>query len=297
LNGGDSLAHHITGKGRLVGLLGSPIKHSLSPQMHNLAFSHMGLPYAYIAFDANESNLEEIVKAMRALNVVGFNVTMPNKQSIIPLLDEVSPEAEWIGAVNTVHNDNGRLIGYNTDGKGYVQSLIEASIEFKDRKVTILGAGGSCRAIAIQLAIEGVREIEIINRHVSKASDIKNIINKKIPSCLVYANELSDSSLINSLRDSDILINTTSIGMEPNEDTSIIVDPRAFRRDLVVSDIIYKPSRTKLLKMAEASGCRTINGFGMMIWQGALAFKIWTGYDMPTELVKDKFLSSMSTGQ
>lgn len=287
------MAHHITGKAKLVGLLGYPISHSLSPQMHNTAFSHLGLPYAYLTFDTKEDNLEDVLKAMRVLNVAGFNVTMPNKTNVIPLLDEIAPEAQWIGAVNTVINDNGRLIGHNTDGKGYVQALREEGIDFEGKKFVVVGAGGGAKAVAIQLAADGAGEIVILNRHLEGAEIISNVIKDKIPTCKASALEFNADTLKEALKDADILVNTTSVGMTPNEDASIVTDPSVLRRELIVSDIIYKPAKTKLLKMAEAAGCRTINGFGMMIWQGAMAFKIWTGEDMPVDLVKQKFLQTL----
>lgn len=288
---------NITGKTKLVCLLGYPISHSLSPQMHNTAFNYLELGYAYLAFDTKKDELENVVKAMRVLNVSGFNVTMPHKQNIIPLLDEVSLEAQWIGAVNTVHNDNGKLVGYNTDGKGYIKSLKEADIAFEGKKLVLVGAGGAARAVAVQLAIDGAGEIVILNRHIAGAEKIRNIISHKIPACKVSALEFNQENLKEALKDADILVNTTSLGMNDQEDKSIVSDPSVFRRELIVSDIIYNPAKTKLLKMAEAAGCRTINGFGMIIWQGAMAFKIWTGEDMPVDLVKQEFLANMESGK
>lgn len=280
------MANNITGRTRLIALLGHPVSHSISPQMHNIAFDHLGLDYAYLAFDTKEKNLEKIVEAMKVLNVAGFNVTMPNKQSIMQFLDEVSKEAEWIGAVNTVHNDNGKLIGYNTDGKGYVQSLREENIDFVGKKIVIVGAGGAARAICIQLAIDGAGEIAILNRSLAKAKEIRDIISEKLSECSVSALEFNDRNLKEALEDGSILINATSLGMDHHEDKSILSDPKVLKRDLVVSDLIYKPDKTRLLKLAEAAGCKTINGFGMVIWQGAMAFKLWTGEDMPVDLVK-----------
>ncbi|MBB6215269.1 shikimate dehydrogenase [Anaerosolibacter carboniphilus] len=287
------MAHHLNGKAKLVGLLGYPISHSLSPQMHNTAFSHLGLGYAYLTFDTKEDNLDDVVKAMRVLNVKGFNVTMPNKANIIPLLDEVAPEAQWIGAVNTVLNDNGKLIGYNTDGRGYVQSLREAGIAFEGKRIVMAGAGGAGKAVAVQLAVDGAKEIVILDMVADMAAALSNTINEKIPSCKTQGLAFSDENLKEALQTADILVNCTPLGMTPHEDKSIIADPSVLRRELIVSDVVYKPAKTKLLKMAEAAGCRTINGFGMMIWQGAMAFKIWTGEDMPVDLVKQKFMETL----
>lgn len=290
------MAHHLNGKAKLVGLLGYPISHSLSPQMHNTAFSHLGLGYAYLTFDTKEDNLNDVVKSMRVLNVKGFNVTMPNKANIIPLLDEVSPEAQWMGAVNTVLNDNGKLIGYNTDGRGYVQSLREAGIAFEGKKIVVAGAGGAGKAVCVQLAVDGAREIVILDMNEEAAVALSNTINEKIPSCKAEGMGFSDENLKEALRTADMLTNCSPLGMTPHEDKSIIADPSVLRRDLIVSDVVYKPAKTKLLKMAEAAGCKTINGFGMMIWQGAMAFKIWTGEDMPVDLVRQKFMETLGVG-
>lgn len=278
--------HWITGKTKLIGLLGYPISHSLSPTMHNAAFSHLGLDYAYLTFDTKEDNLADVITAMRVLNVRGFNVTMPNKKNVLPLLDEVSAEARMIGSVNTVLHENGRLIGYNTDGKGYVQSLIEKGVFVTGKKIVIAGAGGASRSVAIQLAVDGAAEVVILNRTLEKAAEICNVIQKNISTCKVEALELTEENLGQKLSEADIFINSTALGMHPLEDKSVVTDPGMLHRELIVTDLIYKPSKTKLLEIAEGAGCKVINGLGMMIWQGAAAFKIWTGVDMPVDYIK-----------
>lgn len=228
---------------------------------------------------------------MRTLDVAGFNVTMPNKQKVMPLLDEISQEAQVIGSVNTVLNDNGRLIGYNTDGKGYVKSLMDEGISVAGKKFVMAGAGGAARSIAIQLALDGAEEITILNRTLDAAEEICKTINKDIPNCKVAASDYNEDKLRQKLKEVDLFVNCTSLGMAPHEDKSIITNPDILHPDLIVSDIIYVPVKTKLLEMAEKVGCKTINGLGMMIGQGALAFKIWTGVDMPTDYVKEEIFS------
>ncbi|AOT70497.1 shikimate dehydrogenase [Geosporobacter ferrireducens] len=282
----------INGKTIPIGLLGYPIRHSRSPHMHNTAFQYLGLNYVYLAFEATEDSLAEAVKAMRVLDAAGFNVTMPNKQKVIPLLDEISPEAQLIGSVNTVRNDNGKLIGYNTDGRGYVKSLNEEGISIEGKKIVMVGAGGAARSVAIQLALDGAAELIIMNRSIEPAEEICNTIRANISNCKVEALELSNNILKQKLQEADMLINSTPLGMHPHEDKSIIPDPEMLHPKLIVSDLIYDPVKTKLLEMAEQVGCKTINGLGMMIWQGALAFKIWTGVEMPTDYIKEIIFSN-----
>lgn len=285
------MEHKIDASTKLVGLIGSPIAQSISPRMHNLAFSFLGLNYVYLAFDVDNSNLEETIKAFRALNVKGFNVTMPNKKNVIEFLDEITPEAKLIGSVNTVLNQNGKLIGYNTDGKGYVRSLKEEGIDIEGLKVVIVGAGGATSSIAIQLALDGAKEIYIMNRTLSSAQTIASKIGENIPSCNAKAIKLNEDKLHEIIIGKDLLINSTPLGMSPNEDDCIISNPDILYPNLIVSDLIYKPRKTKLLKYAEIKGCKTINGIGMVLWQGAEAFRIWTGEDMPLDYIYCKLMS------
>ncbi|NLJ58945.1 MAG: shikimate dehydrogenase [Tissierellia bacterium] len=281
----------IKGRTRLIGLLGDPVKHSLSPLMHNIAFKALDLDYVYMAFQVKEGFIKEGIEAMKTLNGAGFNLTMPHKQSVIGYLDEVSEEAALIGSVNTVKNVDGKLLGYNTDGKGFVKSLEEKEIEYKGKKTIILGAGGAARAIATQLAYDGAGEIVIFNRTFSSAVEIIDNINKNLPSCKGKALQLNEEELIREIKDASILINCTSVGMEPNS-KSIISSNKAFHKDLFVADIIYQPTKTKLLKIAEEEGCNYMNGLMMLIWQGAIAFNIWTGEHMPIDLIRKEIFKS-----
>ncbi len=280
----------ITGTTSLAGLLGYPVKHSRSPRIYNAAFEALGLDCIYLAFEVEERFFKEAVYAMRALNAVGFNVTMPYKRSVMEFLDEVSEDAAIIGSINTVKNENGRLIGYNTDGKGFVMALSKAGLDLRNKKIVIAGAGGAARAVAIQSALEGAGEIVIFNRTLSAAEEIAEVINSRICGCRSRVSEISESALKEELKDAAVLVNCTSLGMEGMADKSIVLSPRTLHRGLFAADIIYEPKKTKLLSIAEEAGCKTMNGLGMLLWQGAMAFKIWTGLDMPVEniLCKEK---------
>lgn len=283
----------INGKTILIGLLASPIEHSLSPSMHNMSFEKLGINYVYIAFDVGKNQLADAVKGMRALNVRGFNVSMPNKTKILPLLDELSLTAKFAGAVNTVVNENGKLIGHNTDGTGYMSALKEVGIKVTGKKMTLLGAGGAATAIALQAALEELSEISIFNQkdeYFARAERNAQIIKKEMNEvdCKVNVYNLEDQErLKDEISNSEILANATGVGMKPLEGKSLIQDNSWLRPDLIVTDVVYIPFKTKLLEQAESVGCKTINGLGMMLSQGARAFEIWTGEKMPVELVKN----------
>lgn len=277
----------IQGTTGLTGLIGYPLKHSLSPSMHNSAFRKLGLDLVYLAFEIEDGSLQDGLNAMRTLNVKGFNVTMPHKQKIVQLLDGVSDDAKIIESVNTVKNENGKLIGYNTDGKGLVKALEESGIAYKGKKVVILGAGGAARAIAIQLAFDGAAQIVMANRTIIKAKMIINTINEKIPTSKGKAIEMDEEIIKEELKDASILINCTSIGMKSTIDQSPISNVDTFNKDVFVVDIIYDPLKTKFMSMAEEVGCKTMNGIDMLIYQGDLSFNIWTGEDMPIEYIKE----------
>lgn len=284
----------INGETKLVGLIATPIGHSLSPAMHNMSFRKLNLNYAYMAFEVGNDQLTDVVTGMRALNLRGFNVSMPNKTKILPLLDELSPAAQFIGAVNTVVNENGKFIGHNTDGIGYMRGLIEAGIDVIGKKMTLIGAGGAATAIAIQAALAGVEEISIFNRDdhfFPRAVKNVEIINEQIrdKNCRANVYHLEDlDQLKEEITTSDILTNGTNVGMKPLEGQSPIPDASWLHPELTVSDVIYIPRKTKLLEQAESVGCRTINGLGMMLWQGAKAFEMWTGHVMPVEYIKEQ---------
>lgn len=284
----------ITGHTQLTGLLGSPVSHSISPMMHNEAFGQLGLDYAYLAFDVGTDKLETAVNGLRALNVRGFNLTMPHKKLMCKLCDKLSPAAEISGSVNTVVNENGILTGHTTDGIGYMRSVKEAGHDIIGKKMTLLGTGGAATSILVQAAFDGVSEISVFNNRSASFARIEHIIEelKNHTSCKIHLYDYSDSKILqHEIADSAILVNGTSVGMAPNTDASIITDPEMFRKDLIVSDVIYNPEETKFLRMAKEAGCTTMNGLYMLLYQGAEAFRLWTGKEMPVEIVKEKYFT------
>lgn len=291
VKGSNIMTERITGATKLIGLLGTPIAHSLSPKMHNEAFAKLGLDYVYLAFDVGNQQLPGVIEGFRQLNIRGFNVTMPNKTLVCNYLDQLSPAAELAGAVNTVVNDNGILTGHITDGTGYMRALKEADIYIIGKKMTIAGAGGAGTAICIQAALDGVKEISIFNQkddYFFRAQETVKKIRDKTH-CNVQLFDINDHDrLREEIAESSIFTNSTSIGMKPYEGQSIIPDARMLHAGLVVSDVVYIPKKSRLLEMAEEQGCRTINGLGMMLWQGARAFEIWTGQEMPVDYIKER---------
>lgn len=286
----------INGRTQLIGLIATPIGHSLSPAMHNTAFRKLGLNNVYMAFEVGNEQLEDVITGFRALNLRGWNVSMPNKTKILPYLDELSPAAKFIGAVNTVVNEDGKLVGHITDGTGYVQGLKEDGVDIKGKKITLLGAGGAATAIAIQCALDGAAEIHIFNRKDEfweRAVKNADIINNEIKNgCKATVHSLDEQDkLKESIENSDILTNATSVGMTPLDGQSLVPDVSWLRPDLIVSDVVYNPLKTKLIEQAESVGCKAMNGIGMMLWQGAKAFELWTGQQMPVDYVKEQLFN------
>lgn len=281
----------ITGKTKLTGLLGYPVSHSISPLMHNFSFQKLGLDYVYLCFQINEQTLEEAVKGLRVLDVKGFNLTMPNKNKILSYLDALSPAARLIGAVNTVENKNGVFVGHNTDGIGFMQSVKEQNIDMKNQTMTLLGIGGAATAICAQAALDGVNTIHIFSRpnssHLPRIKALQENLEKET-SCKIYIHILFDTQdLKSAVKDSRLLVNATSVGMSPHTDDCLIEDTSIFHTHLAVADIIYNPWETTLLAKAKAEGCKAFNGYSMLLYQGAEAFRIWTGKEMPITLVKE----------
>lgn len=275
----------------MVGLFGQPAHHSQSPVMHNAAFQALNLPFAYAAFEVSPERLPEAVAGIRGLGMRGVNVTIPHKVAIVPLLDEIDPLAKRIGAVNTVVNENGRLIGYNTDGSGYARSLLEETgIQLANQVVVMMGAGGAARAVACTLAEQGVKEIRIINRSRERAQTLVKLLAERVSAVVVEMEQAE-----RAIQDAALLINTTSIGMFPQVD-EMPVKAEWLHSNLVVSDLIYNPLETKLLKTAKALGCKIHSGVGMFINQGALAFELWTGKSAPTDVMRQTVLKQLQHG-
>ncbi len=280
----------ITGKTVLCGLIGDPIAHSLSPLMYNAAFQKLGLDYVYVAFCVRAEELPAAVAGMRALHMRGWNVTMPHKVAVMPLLDGLDTRAQQFGAVNTVVNDGGILKGYNTDADGFLRALQEGGVAPGGKRVVLLGAGGAARAIA-RVLVESDARLVIINRSLEHAEKLAGEISR-ISRQEIKALQLSEMNLEKMLADADILVNTTSVGMVPGVDETP-VPARLLRSSLVVNDIIPNPAQTRLLREAEAIGAHTISGVEMLLWQGVLAFEKWTGQPAPVAVMRRALLRAL----
>lgn len=268
---------NITSATKLCALLGNPIEHTLSPLIHNAAFDHLNLNYVFLAFKVE--HLKEAVHGIRALDIKGVSVTLPHKVAIIDYLDEVEDIAGKIGAVNTVVNRGGRLIGYNTDWSGAIGAL-EAQVDLKGRKALVLGAGGAARAIAFGLKEKGA-DFTILNRTVHKAERLASELG-------VDYGSLEDSASVSF----DTVINTTSLGMHPNvHDTPL---KKALLKDVLVFDMVYNPLKTRLIRDAEENGCTTIMGLEMFINQAALQFALWTRERAPFDVMKKVVVEALS---
>ena len=276
---------------QVFGVFGDPIAHSLSPPMHNAAFSALGMDCIYHAFRVKPEKLEKAILGAEAMGFGGLNLTMPLKEIALKLgCIKPDPLAERIGAVNTiVFGETGEIKGYNTDGLGAKQALQEAAVEIRGSKIVVAGAGGAARAITFQLAADGA-EITIINRTEARAIELAKDISAAALSGKVEGRGLF--RLKDLLQDADVLINTTTLGMHPNTDTAIATAEELYS-GLTVFDIVYNPLETRLLKEAKASGAKTVSGVSMLVYQGAEAFRLWTGIEPPVELMKKTVLEAL----
>jgi len=282
----------ISGKTKICALIGDPVEHTMSPVMHNAAYKKLGLDYVYIPFRVAPEQLAAAVDGLRALNVCGFNVTIPHKVSIIPMLDGLDPLAEKVGAVNTVVNNDGELRGYNTDADGFLKALLEREVEPAGKNVVVLGAGGASRAITYILADRGA-SLTILNRQMELdwAENIAELISEDFGR-VVRVLELCNEYLAQALERADILVNATSVGMSPAGDESP-VPAELLKDNLIVFDVVYNPVMTRLLGEAKAAGARTIGGIDMLAWQGALAFEKWTGQSAPLDLMRKEAIKML----
>ena len=284
----------ISGKTRLLGVIGTPIRHSGSPVMYNFCFDYYGMDCVYLAFDCDASQVKDTLAAMRRLNMRGANVTMPCKQEVARNMDRLSPVAKFIGAVNTIVNDGGVLTGHITDGMGVVLDLQDHGHSIKGKNIILLGAGGAATAVMAQCAMDGAKSVTVFNRGeaaLSKARSIGENMMADGVACGMAFHPTAETALMHDcIRQADILINATSVGMRPmTEGMSLVTDMTAFHEDLVVYDVIYNPPVTKLMQDALDNGCReenVIGGKGMLLWQGAGAFKLYTGLEMPAQELK-----------
>lgn len=280
----------VGGQGRLYGLLGRPVSHSISPAMHEAAFLAQGMNCRYQAFQVEPEALPTAVAGLKALGISGVNVTIPHKESILPLLDEVTENARLVGAVNTIVHRNGRLIGYNTDGWGFLCALEEAGVRPAGARVVVLGAGGAARAIASHLILAGAAHVAVLNRTVEKAERLVSELTaslgeakgapKQMPP--FTAGALESPQLI---RAADLIVNCTSLGMGEQAGDSPLTDPTWLRPGAIVYDTVYRPAETRLIREAKEAGCQVIGGLGMLVHQGACAWEYWFGRRGPTSIM------------
>jgi shikimate dehydrogenase len=280
----------ISGKTRVCAIIGDPVIHSLSPAIHNAAFKELGINFVYMAFTVTNKELMTAIMGVRSLGIKGLNVTMPHKNAVIKYLDDVDMTAKEIGAVNTILSSHGKLIGYNTDGIGAMVALQKNGLDLKRKKLVLLGAGGAAKAIAYNV-VRDVDELVIINRTPEKATIFVNTLRKSVGK-KVKSRLLSFPVLKEELNDAHILINATSVGMYPKSNISP-VPSCLLRSDLNVMDIVYNPLETRLVLESKSLGAKVVSGLEMLIYQGAVAFEIWTNISPPIEVMKDAALSEL----
>jgi shikimate dehydrogenase len=266
-------------------IIGYPIQHSLSPAMHNTAFKALKLPFQYSKIQLTPKQLPSFFRKLRNESYLGLNVTVPHKEAVVKFMDELSDEAKLIGAVNTIVIEDSRLKGYNTDGAGYLQSLVkETRLSLRDKRIVILGAGGAARAILASLCTQGVKQITIANRTFSRAKTLAKEFQKKFNKIQLKALPLPDDHIGSLFKETDLLINTTSAELKKMPFPPLPLNH--LPRHAIVSDIIYRPKMTVLLKAAKKAGLKTHGGLGMLLYQGALAFELWTGKKAPLSAMK-----------
>lgn len=275
----------ITGHTRLCGIFGDPVEHSRSPRLHSTAFKMADADYRYLAFRIEEKDLGRAIESARLFNMRGFNLTMPHKIAVIPFLDRLDPAVDLIGAVNTVVNEDGELVGYNTDGYGFMKTFAVHGHPVAGKKMTQMGIGGAGTAVAAQAALDGAREIAVFSpgdgKSWERAGKEVALIAEKT-GCSISLHDANDyDDLRAEIASSDLLANMTPLGMGALEGKSPIPDASFLHEGLVVQDAIYAPPETALLKMAKEAGAEAINGLEMLYYQGARCFELWTGREMP----------------
>lgn len=271
----------VNGKTKIAGIFGYPIEHTLSPQMHNSAFEALGMNNCYVPFRVSPDELTYAVQSVRSLDLLGVNITVPHKEKVMPLLDKVDKEAAFIGAVNTITNKDGILTGYNTDGRGFMSSLSEQDISVEGKDIFIAGTGGACRAVSYYLS-EKASKLFLFDIDRPKAERLVNDL-KEFRDNVYTAEDIKESG------NAGIIINATPLGMKPDDPSPF--DPDLIRAGMVVCDLVYK--KTRLLQEAENRGAKIIDGSGMLLWQGMLAFELWTGTRPPVDVMREVLLSNI----
>ncbi|MDR2759484.1 MAG: shikimate dehydrogenase [Spirochaetaceae bacterium] len=270
-------------RAELVGVFGCPVDENPTGVMEEAAFAALGLNYRYLTVKVDQDNLENAVKGVRAFNMRGINLTIPHKVAVLKYLDALTKAAEIIGAVNTVINDQGKLTGENTDGKGYLISLTKAGVSVRGKHLTVLGAGGAARAISVESALAGAGRITIVNRDIRRGEELAALINTRTG---VKADYFPWNQAFSISPDTDILTNATSIGLFPHINEKPDINYDSLRAGMVVTDVIFNDPNSLFLGEAKKRGALTIDGLGMLVNQGALNFKLWTGLEAPVEVME-----------
>lgn len=274
----------VNGETKVFAVLGNPIRHTLSPAMYNAAFSALGINGVYVALEVVKDQLADAVKGLKALGIQGGNVTIPFKEEISLYLDGVTEEARLIGAVNTFYWEKGELWGHNTDGAGFIRALQKVKPEvLHDKGVLLLGAGGAARAVAVALALAGIKNFTIVNRNRERGKELSSLLTRL--GATVSVRDWENEGLKEAFRENRLLINTTPLGMPPYEKECPLVNEKWLRKEMFVVDLIYKPRETLLLQNAKARGCQTLNGLAMLLEQGILSFERWSGQQAPVEVM------------
>lgn len=276
----------ITAKTQLVALLGYPLGHTLSPRMHNAAFQELGLDWCYIPLEVRPGRLEGALKGLVARGFRGANVTIPHKEKVLEFLDEASPAAQALGAVNTILVEGESLYGDNTDWIGFLRALDDAGQRYPSGQALVLGAGGAARAVVYALAREGW-EVAVLNRTPERAEALVEALARAIPEADLRAGRLARRKLKRELVASQLLVNATSVGMHPHENESPVPEDIAIPPNVAVFDLVYNPEETELLKRAREAGAKAIGGLGMLLHQGAEGFRLWTGREPPLEVMRE----------
>ncbi len=271
---------------RITGIIGHPIKHSYSPFMHNIAFELLNLNYIFLPFDVPPSNLKSAIRGMTAFGIKGLNVTLPHKENVLSLVKNISEEVSIVGAANTIVNDNGNLNAYNTDVYGVMETLLPYKDKITNSEVSLIGSGGAARSVIYAL-LRNLRpeRINLINRNEVRAEQLKEYFAAKMHFGNFKTYNLFNCPFNDILKGSQLIINSTSVGMYPNVDDSVVTSFEAFTKEQIVFDIVYNPIKTKLLMLAEAAGATTLDGLTMFVHQGAKAFELWTGMEMPVDKI------------
>lgn len=283
----------ITGRTKVVGVFGHPVGHSLSPLMHNAAFAHLSLDFVYIPIDVAPERLSDALRGVVAFGMVGVNVTIPHKEHTAELVDEISDEARLMGAVNTVIHRDGRLFGDNTDGRGFLRPLNAEGFHPLGKCALLVGAGGAARGVAIALAREGAHLV-IANRTASRAAELADTLNGIFGSGTAEVARYEGGELARIAVESELLVNTSSVGMLGNPEKTLPIPEDSFHPGLFVYDLVYNPLETPLLATAKRRGCRTLGGVRMLVHQGALGFEAWTGRQAPVQVMESAVISRLN---